>query len=136
MLRGQGGSVHGNIGDTCREGGGGSLDEEAHDMCKGEGWGSGGGLFNEASLNTCRREGGERGGGGGGWMLMDDASIDTIELERGWKPIRRESWPVNVAFGDACSGKWEDVDHSPKAWALKESLLKSPRSSSLEHDLD
>ena len=71
-------SVDDNTSDTCGRGGGGwSVDEDAHDMCRGEGEGGRGGSVDGESLNDMCKE--EVGGGG---MSMDDVSTDTSGLGR------------------------------------------------------
>ena len=48
-------------------------------------------------------------------MSMDNASAETSGL-------------LNIAsFGDACDGKWGDVDRSPEAWDYGESWWASLR---------
>ena len=84
--------------DACGGCVGGSMDDEACDMCGGEGGEGGGGSVDEKSHDTCR---GERGGG----MSMDGASPNTSGLGSGGRIIRRVGGSMNNAFGDACGGE-------------------------------
>lgn len=83
MSRGGGGLIDNCTSDACG-GGGWSVDEEAHDTCKGE---------------------------GGGGRSMDGAAADTSGLGGG--RIRRVGRSRNGASSDVCGYEWEDVDHTP-----------------------
>ena len=81
-------SVDKDIGGACQGGGGGSVDKESHDTCKGE--------------------------GGGGARPMDGATADTSRLGGGGR-IRRVDVSMKGASSDACGGKLGDPIHSLKA---------------------
>ena len=56
--------------------------------------------MDKEACDTCEGE-----GAGGGGMLMDGASVDTSELGRGGRQIRRKGGLLDGAYGDTCGGE-------------------------------